>query len=153
MMDDDSHTSGEAAGGCHDHRTKKRKTIGLFHRPRNYNSTPLRNNDGNRSNPTPRADSCYYNSSATENATVWFGSSSSSSLLTPGSLDPTKELIGLPDYIVEIPPIPDLEDASCMERDDDDDVRGSRRTATRATASTPVRPLLAIRRFISPSNG
>ena len=152
-MDDDSQTRDEVVERRHCHQPKKRKTIGLFcrsfgHQP-NFDSTQSLPNFSSGSsstgNPTPLT-ACHASSSmmTTESLSIAsrsrLGSSSSSFSTGSSHHGPPRELVGLPDYIMDIPPIPNLQGIDSMEQENDD------RHGGRATKLPAIRSLLSIRR-------
>jgi len=142
----DLNIGGSTLEGQQQHMTKKRRTIGLF--------SPHIGGSSWNNNPTPRtATSSVANSSAVI-ASRHGGSSTISALsVSSGSFGPAP--VGLPDFIIAIPPIPDLDreidHGCCFEADD------RRRTTTTlllpTITLTPTRPLRPIRRYVSPSTG
>lgn len=144
-------TTGSTAGrNHHGQPAKKRRTNSSFCLlPRSQESTsggvsPHRNHRSTTPSTSSTSSSSGYHCFGS-------GSFAETASLSSGSLGPAPA--GLPDYIIAIPPIPDLRDAdndggsSGMFLDAKD--RGNRREQTSASALPTTRSLQAIRRYIS----
>lgn len=150
MNDNSPFNSREAMGRQHYQPTKKQRTIGLFRRPRSLETSDYSNaSPYNSGHPAPSIASaasscnCNYNTiTDTASLASRYGSSSS---VSSNSLGPPP-VVGLPDYIINIPPIPSLQDDGChLDRNDNDN-------GNRTTKLPTIRSFLAIRRYTRPSN-
>ena len=164
-------TVGNTIGRQSGQPTKKRRTIGLFgRRPRGpevcgaSSVAPSASPDQHHRYPTPTTTSgstvgggCGYGYGGVEDLSLHsrresFSLSSTSDCSV--SLGPAPA--GLPDFIIAIPPIPDLRDTDgcCLEDHKDDDHHHHHhhhlRNRSGTTALPTIRSLQAIRRYISP---
>jgi len=140
-------TASESAANHHGHQpSKKRRTVGLFGlQPRDgaVSVSPHHRNPGSTpSGLSISGGGCGYHCSYGLPETPSLPSRRTQSSGSFGSQAP----VGLPDFIIAIPPIPDFQDS-----DDCGMYAGGRGTPRRTEANTlpNVRSLQAIRRYIS----
>ncbi len=118
------------------HPTKKQRTVDLFPRPRSDPSHCNSNSNSNRRHPTPLA-SCN-RTTTTTTTTANFSLETRSRLSSFSDSFSSGSFSALPAYVVDIPPIPNLDADSNADRG-------------KKTSTPSSRSLLAIRRYISPS--
>ena len=137
------------------HPTKKRRTVDLFARPRSdpshcNNSNGNSNSNSNRRHPTHLTSCNGTTATATTTTTENFSLETRSRLSSFSDSFSSGSFSGLPAYVVDIPPIPNL-DAEHRGNSNTDNNADSNADRGKKTSTPSIRSLLAIRRYISPS--